>query len=97
MMGMFAGPSGQNTVTGASLRDSTGQINSGGSALTGDQLKFMMQREKFNNSALIQTTTNSRQMGVDAEFQSLPNNSAINAPSQVNLNKVYGKKTPTSG
>jgi hypothetical protein len=34
MMGMFQGPAGQNTVTGASLRDSASQIN--GSALTGD-------------------------------------------------------------
>jgi hypothetical protein len=38
MMGMFAGQSGHNTVTGAgagSLRDSSGQIG-GSSALTGD-------------------------------------------------------------
>jgi hypothetical protein len=43
MMGMFTGASGHNTVTGAgagSLRDSAGQIAS--SALTGDQLRFMM-------------------------------------------------------
>ena len=55
MMNMFN--SGPSTVTGSgmagSLRESAGHITSANSALTGDQLRFMMQREKFNNSALI--------------------------------------------
>jgi len=81
-----------------SLRESAGHITSANSALTGDQLRFMMQREKFNNSALIQT---SQPRQLDNNFtQGLSSNNQNQAPQQVALSKVYASqpkgKTPTA-